>query len=170
MASSELARIWSQPRHSFWKPRAELLAHWLPRAVGDDYEMRERLRLGKTLGAVPFDELFMLGLERDNDLWLRAHPGTHDGRKGSAPLGRSFVLSNWELDKNVYKRGIFNLKLGPFLDTGKIGDTSPGLATYKWLWDVGAQAKVQALGHGLVFVYGKDLRDGHNAFYATVAW
>ena len=27
--------------------------------------------MGKTSGQIPFDELFILGLERDNDLWLR---------------------------------------------------------------------------------------------------
>ena len=61
---------------------------WLPTARGDDYETLARVRAGKTFGDLPFDELFMLGLERDNDLWLRGHIGTRDGRKGSAPLGQ----------------------------------------------------------------------------------
>ena len=37
--------------------------------------------------------------------------------------------------------GIFTVKLGPFLDTGKITDPSSGLGSHKWLWDMGAQAK-----------------------------
>jgi tetratricopeptide (TPR) repeat protein len=167
-AASELARLWSEPSQSFAKLQTSLNAHWLPQARGDDYEINQGLRAGHTFGDSPFDELFMLGIERDNDLWLRAHVGTHDGRKGSAPLGRSYFLSNWDLSKNIYSHPLFKFRLGPFVDAGKIFEPSPGLATNKWLWDTGAQAKVQVLGVGVVFVYGKDLRTGNNAFYATV--
>jgi hypothetical protein len=167
-ASSELARLWSEPSQSFAKLQASLSAHWFPQARGDDYEINQRLHAGHTLGGSPFDELFILGIERDNDLWLRAHVGTRDGRKGSAPLGRSYFLSNWDLSKNVYSHPFFKFRLGPFLDTGKIFEPSAALATNKWLWDTGAQAKLQALGVGVVFVYGKDLRSGNNALYATV--
>ena len=163
--STQVARLWSQPQKSFEQLQASLEWHWFPQAVGDDYETRQQFRAGKTFGTVPFDELFMLGLERDNDLPLRAHIGTRDGLKGSAPLGRDYFLSNWEADKNVYGNGILTLKLGPFLDTGKITDSSPTLGSHEWLWDLGAQAKLRILGTGLVFSYGKDLRSGNNAFY-----
>ena len=109
----------------------------------------------------------MLGMERDNDLWMRAHVGTRDGRKGSAPLGRNYFLSNWEIDKRIYHNGFFSLKLSPFLDTGKITDPLPGLGSGRWLWDTGVQAKFRVLGVGVTLIYGKDLRSGHNAFYAT---
>ena len=164
--TSEFARIWSLPSQSFAKLRGEINSQWLPQARGDDYKMQSRISVGKTFGNQPFDELFMLGLERDNDLWLRAHIGTRDGIKGSAPLGRSFFLSNWEMDKNVYNNGLLGLKLGPFIDTGKMFDTTAALATPKWLCDTGAQAKVSVLGVGVAFSYGKDLRTGNNAFYA----
>src|SRR5262249_48762500 len=85
-AGSELARLWSEPSQSFAKLQASLSAHWFPQARGDDYETNQRVRAGHTFGDSPFDELFVLGMERDNDLWLRAHVGTRDGRKGSAPL------------------------------------------------------------------------------------
>ena len=168
-AGSQAGRLWSQSPESFEKLQASLEVHWLPRARGDDFETRWRLRAGKTFGDIPFDELFMLGLERDNDLWMHAHIGTRDGRKGSAPLGRNYFLSNWETDKNVYSNGLLILKLGPFLDTGKITDASASLGSQKWLWDTGAQAKLRVLGVGVAFSYGKDLRTGHNAFYTTVA-
>ena len=164
----QLARIWSQPSQSFAKLLGEVDSQWLPQTRGDDYKMQSRISVGKTFGNEPFDELFMLGLERDNDLWLRAHIGTRDGIKGSAPLGRSYFLSNWELDKNVYSNGLLGLKLGPFIDTGKMFDTTAALATPKWLCDTGAQAKVSVLGVGVAFSYGKDLRTGNNAFYAQV--
>lgn len=167
-ASSQAGRIWSQPSHSFEKLQASLRFHWFPQAQGDDYEIQHRIRAGKTFGEVPFDELFMLGLERDNDLEMRGHIGTRDGRKGSAPLGRNYFLSNWEADKNVYRNGIFTVKLGPFVDTGKITDTSARLGSQKWLWDTGAQAKVRVFGVGVAFSYGKDLRSGNNAFYVSM--
>jgi tetratricopeptide (TPR) repeat protein len=167
-ASSQAGRIWSQPSHSFEKLQGSLRFHWLPQSQGDDYEIQHRIRAGKTFGDVPFDELFILGLERDNDLEMRGHIGTREGRKGSAPLGRNYFLSNWEADKNVYRNGIFTVKFGPFLDTGKITDASTALGSQKWLWDAGAQAKVSIFGVGFAFSYGKDLRSGNNAFYVTV--
>ena len=100
--------------------RASLRAHWLPRAKGDDYETQIKIRTGATAGKATLDELFELGIERDNDLWLRGHAGTLGGRKGAAPLGRRFFLANWELDKNIYQNGFFTVKLGPFLDSGAV--------------------------------------------------
>jgi tetratricopeptide (TPR) repeat protein len=148
--------------------RGSLDARWLPQASGDDYEMRARVRAGATFGRVPFDELFQLGVERDNDLWLRGHAGTSDGRKGAAPLGRRYFLTNWEVDKNVYSNGLFTVKLGPFLDTGAIADSSGLFGSQKWLWDTGAQCKVRVLGSiTVVLIYGRDLRGGHNIFYGT---
>ncbi|HJT53745.1 MAG TPA: hypothetical protein VJ848_07820, partial [Candidatus Angelobacter sp.] len=120
---------------------------------------------------VPFDELFMLGLERDNDpaLWMRAHVGTRHGQKGSAPLGKDFFLGSWETDKNLYSNGLLTIRLGPFIDTGKITDPGGALGSQKWLTDTGAEAKLRVLGVGLALVYGKDLRTGNNAFYVTLA-
>jgi hypothetical protein len=166
--SSQVARLWSQPEESFEKLQGSLEWHRFPQSQGDDYEMRQQIRAGKTFGTVPFDELFMLGLERDNDLPLRGHIGTRDGRKGSAPLGRDYFLSTWEADKNVYQNGVLTLKLGPLLDTGMITDPSPSLGSHKWLWDIGAQAKLRVFGAGVVFSYGKDLRSGNNAFYLAM--
>jgi hypothetical protein len=167
-ASSQAGRIWSQSSHAFEKVQASLRWHWFPQSQGDDYEIQQRVRAGKTFGEIPFDELFMLGLERDNDLEMRGHIGTRDGRKGSAPLGRDYFLSNWEADKNIYRDGIFTVKLGPFLDTGKITDSATGLGSKKWLWDLGAQATVRVFGVGVAFSYGKDLRSGNDAFYVSM--
>lgn len=166
--SSQLARIWSSPPHVFEKLQAALTPHWFPQSHGEDYETHGAIRAGRTFGDLPFDELFMLGVERDNDLWLRAHIGTRDGRKGSAPLGRNYYLGDWETDKILYSNGLITFKLGPFLDTGKIMDPIPGLGSKKWLWDTGAQVKVRVLGVVVGLSYGKDLRSGNNAIYTTV--
>jgi tetratricopeptide (TPR) repeat protein len=168
LASSQAGRLWSQPAEAFERIQGSIETRWLPKSRGDDLETLGRLRGGKTFGQIPFDELLMLGLERDNNLWLRAHIGTRDGRKGSAPLGRDYFLANWETDKNIYSNGLIDLKIGPFLDSGKINDTSAALGSKKWLWDTGAQAKLRVLGVGVAFSYGKDLRTGNNAFYTTL--
>jgi tetratricopeptide (TPR) repeat protein len=168
--SSQAGRLWSQPGQSFEKLQGIIGMHWFPREQGDDYETQWRAHAGKTFGQIPFDELFMLGVDRDNDLPLRAHIGTRHGEKGSAPLGRNYFLSNWESDKHVYSNGILTVKLGPFLDTGKILDSSQTLGPHKWLFDTGPQAKLNVLGVGVVLLYGKDLRTGNNAFYTDVTW
>jgi tetratricopeptide (TPR) repeat protein len=154
---------------SFGTVRGSLGAHWFPRAKGDDYEMQARVRAGESFGDVPFDELFQLGIERDNDLWLRGTPGTIDGRKGAAPLGRRYFLANWEIDKNVYGNGFFTVKLGPFVDNGAIADSSGLFGSQRWLWDAGAQCKVRVLGTmTVVLSYGRDLRGGRGVLYGTV--
>ena len=163
--SSEATRLWSAPALAFERLRVSFDGRWYPAMSGDDYAIEQHIAAGKIFGRAPFDELFMLGLERDNDLWLRAHIGTRDGRKGSAPLGRDYFLGNWEIDKNLYHHGLLSVKLSPFLDVARSTGSSPGLGSGKWLYDTGAQAKFRVLGVRIVFVYGKDLRSGRNAFY-----
>src|SRR5213082_46856 len=122
-----------------------------------------------TAGKATLDELFELGIERDNDLWLRGHAGTFDNRKGAAPLGRRFFVANWEMDKNLYQNGFFTVKLGPFLDSGTVADSSSLFGSRRWLWDAGAQCKVRVLGSlTIVLSYGRDLRGGKGVFYGTV--
>ncbi|MGH9436152.1 MAG: hypothetical protein ACRD06_09155, partial [Terriglobia bacterium] len=123
-AAAKLGKLYARSSSPFLQGEAGLRAHWYPRARGDDYEMTARLRGGKTWGAPPFDDLFILGLERDNDLWLRGHIGTADGKKGSAPLGRDYALFNWDDFKTLFENGLLSLRLGPFLDSGKITDPS----------------------------------------------
>ena len=167
-SSSQMGRLWSSPSQSFAKLQSGLSFRWLPQSRGDDFANKWDIRAGNTFGHTPFDELFTLGMERDNDLWLRAHIGTRGGRKGSAPLGYRYFLANWEADKNVYRNGIITFKLGPFVDTGKIGGSTAALVSDKWLWDTGVQSKLSVLGIGVSVIYGKDLRSGNNAFYTTV--
>ena len=60
------------------------------------------------------------------------------------------------------------MKLGPFIDTGSIADSSGLFGSQRWLWDTGAQCKVRVLGAvTVVLIYGRDLRGGRNVFYAT---
>jgi hypothetical protein len=153
---------------NFVQTEGGLAADWLPQASGDDYEMTARFRTGRTFGEVPFDDLFMLGLERDNDLWLRGHIGTAAGRKGSAPMGRDYTLTNWDEDKVIYHNGFFQVRLGPFLDSGRITDPTGAFGSKGWMWDTGLELKVRVVGGTEVALFfGKDLLAGHTSLYAT---
>ena len=109
-----------------------------------------------------------MGVERDNDLWLRGHSSTTDGRKGRAPLGRRYLLLNSEMNKTVYDGAFFRVQLGPFFDTGAIADASREFGSQKWLFDTGVQARIRVLGSvSVVLSYGRDLRNGAGVFYGT---
>ena len=164
-ASAQVARLWSAPSQSFETLQGSLAWRWFPRATGGDYETRGTVRAGGMFGQPPFDELFELGLERDNDLPMRGHIGTRDGVKGSAPLGRDYLLASWETDKILYSDGLMTVTLGPFVDAGRMGDALAVPGWQKGLLDTGAQLGLRVFGTTVALSYGKDLRTGNNAFY-----
>ena len=163
----EFGKLFARNLSPYLRSGATVEAQWFPQAEGDRWELSTVARAGGAGGSVPFDELFILGLERDNDLPLGAHIGTRDGRKGSAPMGKTYFLWNSELDRKIYDAGFLKIKVGPFLDSGKIVDPSGIFGTDRWLWDTGARLRISVLSAVTVAVsYGKDLRSGRNAFYA----
>jgi Tetratricopeptide repeat len=162
--STEAGRLWSTPSESFLKTQGMARFHWFPQAEGDNYEVQQRFLAGKTFGDVPLDELFILGVLGDNTLEMRGHVTTRQGRKGSAPLGRDYFVSNSDFDKTLFSKWGLTAKAGPFLDIGRIDDPNPALGSHKWLYDVGLKIRGSLFGMGAVFTYGKDLRNGNNAF------
>jgi hypothetical protein len=50
--SSQAARLWSQREKSFDRVQGSLRWHWFPQAEGNDYEMQQQFRAGKTFGTV----------------------------------------------------------------------------------------------------------------------
>lgn len=168
--TAEVGAFFERPLGRYSRIGGDLRSAWFPEARGDDYEMEGRLRAGGTFGDVPFDDLFMLGFDRDNDLWMRGHPGLRDGQKGAAPLGRDYVLANWDVAKDIYSGPFISFALGPFVDTGKITDPSGYFGSPDWLVDTGLQAKIRVFGSfEFVVGYGKDLRSGLNSFYSGVS-
>jgi Tetratricopeptide repeat len=169
-ASAEIGTFFRGSLGDYERLRGGLSLTWFPRARSEDFEFQSTLRAGGTFGRVPFDQLFMLGFDRDNDLWLRGHPDLRDSRKGEAPLGRDYFLFNSEWDKIVYHSAFIALKAGPLLDSGRIYDPSGYFGSREWLWDTGAQTKVRILDSvQFVFGYGRDLRSGMNSFFTTVS-
>ena len=167
--SGEAGTFFGSSLGRYSKLNGDLDSRWLPQSRGDDYETHIRLRSGGTFGNVPLDELYVLGFDRDTDLWMRGHPGLAGGEKGNAPLGREYALVNSEVDKIVYRAPFVTFRVGPFLDSGKVADPSGYFGSPKWMSDTGAQLKIRVLG-SLEFVlgYGKDLRSGKNSFFTTV--
>jgi tetratricopeptide (TPR) repeat protein len=168
-ASSETARLWSSSAHIFEKLEGSALARWFPLAQADTYEFSQRLRAGRIFATAPFDELYLLGMERDSDLDLRGQIGTRDGREGSSPLGDQYFLSNTDFSRRLYSNGLFTIQAGPLFDIAKVGAPTSGLSTKQWIFDTGVAAKFTVLGTSVVLTYGHDLRDGSNAFYGTLA-
>jgi tetratricopeptide (TPR) repeat protein len=166
-ASSETTRLWSSPPHLVEKLEGSALAHWFPQAQSNTWEATQRVRAGGLMGVSPFDQLFMLGVERDNNLWLRGHIGSRNGKKGSSPVGTDYFLSNSDLDRRVYSNGLLGVQVGPLLDIGRMAAPTPGLSTGQWLFDTGVEAKLTVLGTNVVLTWGRDLRTGNNAFYGT---
>lgn len=163
----ELGKRLVQDRGSFSKLSGGLRLRW---AAGKDYLLSGEFHSGAAWGRLPFDELFVLGLERDSDLRMRAHVGTRGGKKGSAPLGTRYLLLNWELDRTLHESGPLKLQAGPFLDSGRVFDATGRFGTDRWLWDTGLQVKLRVFGSPVVLLScGRDLRTGRISLYATLS-
>lgn len=162
-----IGKFFAAPLGTYEKAGGSVALDWLPQDQGSDWETLSRLRAGGTFGMVPFDDLFTLGVERDdNNLWLRGISATRDGRKGNSPMGRDYILWNSEIDKIVYSGALFQVRVGPLFDAGRIWDPSRLFGSRGWLWDPGAQMKIRVLDtFDVVFSYGHDVRSGENTFF-----
>jgi hypothetical protein len=168
--SSGFARTFSSPSYASETLQGSALADWFPQLQGDRYELRQQLRGGRILGTVPFDDLFLFGMDRDDtNLGLRAHIATRDGRKGSAPIGDGYLLSNTDFYRRLYTNGLLTIHVGPLLDIGRMTAPNSGLSAQQWLFDAGVEARLTVLHTSVVLSYGRDLRTGANAFYGTAA-
>jgi predicted double-glycine peptidase len=128
------------------------------------HALTSSVRVGRAIGRVPFDERFMLGFDRDSDLWLRAHSATVDGRKNAAHAASAFLLVNTGIQKRVWSTAWFDVSSGPFVDTGK------GSPSSHWLTDSGVDVRFRILQSvGINLSYAKSLSDSrHNLFLSAV--
>ena len=164
----QFGRNFRTPSSAFAQVRGDTELQWLPGRKSGDYEFRTNFSAARSWGTLPFSELFMLGTERDNDLLLRGHVGTRDGRKGSAPLARDYLLGNFEFNRRVFNDGVFDVKLGPFVDIARPYHTLQVQQDERWLYDPGVSLKISVLGAATVTLsYARNLRDHGNAFYVT---
>jgi hypothetical protein len=169
-AASDFARTLTTPSYLSEKLQVSARAHWLPQMQGDNYDLTQQIRAGKIFGTAPFDDLFVIGMDRDDtNLWMRAHLATRDGRKGSSPIGDAYFLSNTDFYRRIYGNGLIAIHVGPLLDIGKMSAPTSGLSSGQWLVDTGVEARLTVLHTSVVLSYGRDLRSGANAFFGTVA-
>jgi hypothetical protein len=169
-ADADLTRTFTTPSHLSENLQGSVLAHWLPQMQGNAWELTQQFRAGKIFGTVPFDDLFVFGMDRDDtNLWMRGHLATRDGRKGSSPTGDAYVLSNTDFLRRLYGNGLIAIHVGPLLDIGKMSAPTNSLSSGQWLFDTGLQARLTVLHTSVVLSYGRDLRSGANAFFGAVA-
>lgn len=181
----EVSHYFTRPLNRSARLTAALDSRWLPEASGNRYRLRTQARAGATVGEIPFDALWMLGFDRDNPLWMRGHNGLIDGRKGNAPLGTRYLLGNVDFDRLVWRDPLVSVRVGPFVDTGRIYASGAGLASQGaganpapdslfgspvWLTDTGVQARVHLFtGSTLMLGWGHELRSGGNTFYSAIS-
>jgi tetratricopeptide (TPR) repeat protein len=167
-AKADAARLWSEPVRHFATLSGDLRLDWLPQHTGDRYQLDQRAQWGTVLGHPAFDELFMTGVLGDAGLLMRAHIATRDGKKGSAPIGTRYFISNWDLKRRISSLAPVGMRLGPFVDTGTISGPAPSLGSRNWLCDTGIEARLEVFGFAVDFSYGRDLRSGKNALLARL--
>lgn len=164
---ARLGRVWDGASGRYARLEQHLDVEWIPVRKGDVWRVEAEAAAGATKGAAPFDELFILGVERDNDLWLRGIPGARDGRKGAAPLGDRFWLLNLGFDRRLFRYGFLETRLGPFFDAGRIADSRGPLGAPKTLMAAGLALRLRVLGvAGVTLFLGRDLRQGGAHWYS----
>jgi hypothetical protein len=162
-ARADLGRLFGPEGGLFRRGEASLAAAWFPQARGSDYETRISLRGGAAAGALPVDEMYQVGVERDTGLWLRGHPGTIEGRKGSALIGRGYALANLEWFKRIHEGGLLSIHAGPFADIARVRDAL-GRHRQTLFTDPGVQLRIRVLNTAKI-----RLSYSRGDFYAALA-
>jgi len=127
-----------------------------------------QVQTGTSAGLLPFDRLFRLGVDRDNDLLLRGHPGSADGLKGNSPMGTGYILANLDSQKRLYSNGLLSFSVGPFLDSGKILESRSDSGK-RWMWDPGIEGRLGVLGlFQVALSYGIDVHSGDRVVFFRV--
>jgi hypothetical protein len=161
----ELGRFWSSQGGLFTLGEIGIRGSWEAQKDQRTF-ITARAQAGSSAGPIPFDRLFRLGMDRDSELPLRGHRGTHDGLKGQGPMGGGYLVSNLDLQKSLYRNAFLSFSAGPFLDCGRILDSrsSPG-----WMWDPGLEGRLGLLSLFRVAVsYGIDTRSGKTLVFWRV--
>jgi predicted double-glycine peptidase len=119
-ARGQFGRAFSTPQR-ITRGEGGIRMDWLPRSKGEDYHVMVRARAGRVWGTAYVDELFSVGIDRDDDLWLRGHSTTREGRKGAGLTTRRYILWNGELSKTLFEKAFFKASLVPFADVARVG-------------------------------------------------
>lgn len=133
----------------------------------NNWSARTRLSAGVLSGTAPFDELYILGVERDNPLEFRGIRGARDGQKGSAPVGDRFWLASSDVTRRLARISFLDLHAGPFFDAGTVSDRRSEFGSQRMQLAAGVQLELRVLGiFGVKLLYGRDLRTGNDLFFS----
>jgi hypothetical protein len=149
---------------------AGLSGKWYLQPSGDKYVAAARIQTGKFFAQSPLDELYILGMERDNPygFWLRGHVGARYGKKGSTPMGDQIATLQTDLSRRIFTMPFVRFFAGPFFDVGSIGSKLK-FENSGWHYDTGVQGRVTTLGGiEVMLIYGRDLRAGRGVFYTAI--
>jgi tetratricopeptide (TPR) repeat protein len=162
--TAELARYFANSRGIYSRARVALEGHWLP-AGPSKYDARATIGFGRIFGSAPFDELYSLGLEREDNIALRGYGGTRDGKKGTAPTGTQYVIANIDVFRQIYAMPLATLDAGPLVDVGRMWHQVSGDLEGRVLIDGGLQVRLR-LVNGFTFVlsYARAIRGGGGVF------
>lgn len=146
--------------------RAETAAQ-LRWSSGRNWNFQTRFSAGALPGDAPFDELYILGVERDNELVFRGIRNDRDGRKGSAPLGDRYWLSSTDLTRRVAHFSLADIHAGPFFDAGVVRDGRGQFGDPRTQLAAGVQLELRLFGaFGIKLLYGRDLLTGQDLFFS----
>ncbi len=161
----DLGRFFATGGGLYSRAQGSLQAHWRPRFEGNRYEGTGRIGFGSVAGPAPFDELFSLGRERDDNIPLRGHTGTYHGKKGVAPIGGQYFVANLDFVRETWRTPLFSVDIGPLLDVGRMWRQVAGRTPDRILVDAGAQIRLRfPSGFAIAFSYARDLRGGRGTF------
>ena len=117
------------------------------------------LRAGLSSRDLPIVDYFVLGVGQDQPLPLRAHPTVERGHKGHGPMGRNYLLANFELHRRLLRWRFTEIGGLAFSDTAFVSGRPFESAAPLWFQDIGCGLRLRALGHNLAQVlFGLDLR------------
>lgn len=138
--------------------------HW---SSANNWNFQSYLSAGVLAGTAPFDELYILGWERDNSLGFRGLRGAVNGRKGSAPVGDRFWLSSTGITRRIVRFSLLDIHTGPFFDTGTVSDRRSEFGSHGVQFAAGLQLELRILGaFGVNLLYGRNLRTGQDLFFS----
>jgi hypothetical protein len=154
----QVGRSLSTPRR-IGRAEGGVYVDWFPRSSGEDYHVFVRARIGRVWGIAHPDELFSVGIDRDEDLWLRAHSTTRNGRKGGGLIGRRYVLWNSEISKTVLDKAFFEVSVVPFTDVARVDSL---------YIDVGAELRISIASVATFSIsIGRDLIAGRTLVFSN---
>jgi hypothetical protein len=136
-------------------------------STGRNWNLQTRLSAGALPGSAPLDELYILGIERDNTIVFRGIRSADRGRKGAAPVGDRFWLSSTDLTRRIARFTVIDIHTGPFFDAGAAADSRHEYGSNGTQLAAGVQLELRLFGaFGVKLLYGWDLRTGQDLFFS----